>query len=248
MTVSHKARQETIDRARHYGDEWELPYVKRDDRPVSELGEQFGALLVFTNAEVLVATTEGQLRFHLGTAFIRLKSLERGDGDTLVTAAQAQAGDTVLDTTLGLARDSRVIARAIGETGRVHGIESSPPLFHLAQLGFENTDRPANSAPITVELLDARQYLRSLETDSFDIVIIDPMFPTPTTSDAGFSLLRHLADGHELTAEWVQDARRVARRSVVVKAAKSHPWFGEVGLEWVPSNANAAWYRTSRTQ
>ena len=82
---------------------------------------------------------------------------------------------------------------------------------------------------------------------STESAFIDPMFTTPANSDAGFAALRSLADHDQLSEEWVSNARRVARRWVVVKAHKSKPWFGDVGLEWVPSNSKAAWYRTPAT-
>ncbi len=243
VTVSHKARASTSAAARSYARTWDLDFVDRNNQPLDAVLGKDRAALVFTNDEVLLATAGGRLRFHLGTAFIRLKSLERGDGDPLTRAADIGSRYRVLDTTLGLGRDARVIARAVGANGHVVGVERSPALFHLASIGFARAGPEQGAAPIEVRLGDGRDVLEAQTAGSFDVVLVDPMFSEPTTSDAGFSVLRQLADPTPLTREWVREARRVAKRCVVVKAGRSQEWFGQEGLEWVPSNSNAGWYR-----
>ncbi len=245
VSTSRKARAATIDTARSRAATWKLPFVERDDQPTSALLSDGQTALLFTNRELLLASTSGQLTFHLGTAYIRLQSLARGEHDPLVRAAEVMPGDRVLDTTFGLGRDARVIAHACGPAGHVVGVESSAALFHLSNEGLlRGADHSPDAAPIELVHGDALAHLTSSRSSSFDIVLIDPMFDEPTTSDAGFALLRAVADPTPLTEQWVSEARRVARRWVVVKAARSQPWFDNVGLSWVRSNSNAGWYRT----
>ena len=138
VTTSHKARQETRRDAEEFAQRWRLDFVDRNDQPLDALLATFDAALIVTNNDKQIATADGILKSHLGTAFIRLKSLSRDDGDPLIRAGDLQAGDEVIDTTFGLGRDGIVAACAVGPTGSVTGLESSPPLFHLANHGLSN--------------------------------------------------------------------------------------------------------------
>ena len=249
VTTSRKARPTTIATARDRAALWKLPFVERNDRSTSELLTNGDVALMFTNSEVLLASGAGQLTFHLGTAYIRLQALARGELDPLIRSAEIAPGDRVLDTTFGLGRDARVVAQTSGPMGRVVGVESSAALFYLAQEGLlRASTSSAEAAPIELVHADALAYLASCEDNSFDVVLVDPMFDEPTTSDAGFQLLRAVADPTPLTEQWVSEARRVARRWVIVKAARSQPWFDNVALSWVKSNSNAGWYRSPATR
>ena len=254
VTTSHKARQETRRDAEEFAQRWRLDFVDRNDQPLDALLATFDAALIVTNNDKQIATADGILKSHLGTAFIRLKSLSRDDGDPLIRAGDLQAGDEVIDTTFGLGRDGIVAACAVGPTGSVTGLESSPPLFHLANHGLSNGPFSHESlleefglaaAPTVVEHADAREWLGQADDRSADVVFVDPMFSTPKTSDAGFGLLRSVADLSPLDKSWVDQAKRVARRWVVVKCGPSQPWFSEVGLEPVQSHSNANWWRVA---
>lgn len=209
-----------------------------------------------TNSELRLATHAGSLTSHLGTAFIRIKSLGRGESDPLVRAGDIQPGDRVVDTTFGLGRDAIVASCAVGRTGAVTALESSRGLFHLGHFGLtegllstSQVALVAEVAPSPIELVlhDAQAWLRAAATDSADVVLVDPMFDEPKTSDAGFELLRSVADPTALDALWIAEARRVARRWVVVKTGAEAPWFGDAGLERVHSHSNASWWRTPAT-
>ena len=171
-------------------------------------------------------------------------------------AAELQPGDHVVDTTFGLGRDALVASAAVGPTGSVIATESSLPLFLLGTHGLE--DGPLAPSEITaafdfqpaqVTLLhtDAHDFLTKADENSADVVFIDPMFGEPKTSDAGFAILRSLADGSALDQRWVDAAKRVARRWVVVKCGPSQPWFKDIDLEPVQSHSNANWWRVAGT-
>ncbi len=252
VTTSHKARASAIARAESFARHWGYLYVDRDDRRIDELIGPAGAALVMTNSELRLVTHSGSLTSHLGTAFIRLKSWSRGEGDPLVRAGELQPGDRVIDTTFGLGRDATVAACAVGSQGSVTAIESSAALFHLGQFGLTNgalsTSRVASvagaaPAPTDLVLANACEWLGLAATNSADVVLVDPMFEEPKASDTGFALLRSVADSTPLDAQWVREARRVASRWVVVKSGPDAPWFREVGLERVHSHSNVNWWR-----
>lgn len=252
VTTSHKARPETRRAAQQFAEQWHLDFVDRDDQPLELLLASFDAALIVTNNDKQVATTGGILKSHLGTAFIRLKSMSRNVGDPLIRAGELRAGDVVVDTTFGLGRDGIIAACAVGPTGSVIGLESSLALFHLATHGLANgpfsaaqihADFGLSPAPTALEHVDAREWLVAAPDNSADVVFVDPMFSTPKTSDAGFGLLRSVADLSPLDEAWVSEAKRVARRWVVVKCGPSQPWFGEVGLVPIQGHSNANWWR-----
>lgn len=252
VTTSHKARSAARAHAEEFARTWNLKFVDRDDQPLDDLLSNHSCALVITNDDKQLATADGVLKSHLGTAFIRLKSMSRNEGDPLIRAGELQAGDRVVDTTFGLGRDALVAACAVGPTGSVIGFESSLPLFHLALHGLTDgpfspkqvvTDFGLDPAPTTIEHADARQWLSKAEDNSADVVFVDPMFSTPKTSDAGFGLLRSVADNTGLDQAWVEQAKRVATRWVVVKCGPSQPWFKDVGLEPISGHSNANWWR-----
>lgn len=254
VTTSHKARTEAISRAKAFAGQWGYEYRERGDQPFDAMIGPGDAALVFTNSELRLASLAGSLTSHLGTAFIRLKSFSRNEGDPLIRAGELQPGDRVIDTTFGLGRDAVVAASAVGLTGAVTALESSPGLFHLGHFGLTDGALATNqvaliagAAPAPTELVfaDAREWLSTAPSDSADVVLVDPMFDEPKTSDTGFSLLRSVADDAPIDETWVANARRVARRWVVVKAGPSAPWFADAGLEPVQSHSNANWWRAS---
>lgn len=195
--------------------------------------------MVVTGRGVAVATPCGVLHAHLSTAEIRLRSLRSGGSDPLVRAAGIRRGDTIIDCTFGLGRDAAVASFAVGDKGRVIGIESSRP---LALLGQAEPLPVAEAAPVVVHHADAVAWLTAAEPDSADVVVIDPMFERPVTSDATFTLLRALADPTPISADWVEAARRVARRVVVVKSSSHLPWFDDAGLKALPGHGEARWF------
>jgi len=246
VTTSLKATDATEQRCRVNAARWGLTYAERNNQGLAAILPPGGAALVHSNTDVHIATLDGRLYHHLGTAFIRLKSLERGDGDPLVRAGDLVAGDHILDTTFGLGRDSTVAARAIGPTGHITAVESSTALFHLANETLKEGNPDEHSAPVQLVHDDALAVLLRQPASSTDVVLIDPMFTTPKNSDAGFELLRAVADTTPLSQQWVRQARRVARRVVVVKFGGAPPaWFDEEQLTRVHSHSNATWYRAA---
>ncbi|MDP6824173.1 MAG: protein-L-isoD(D-D) O-methyltransferase, partial [Dehalococcoidia bacterium] len=139
--------------------------------------------------------------------------------------------------------DALVAARAVGPGGEVLGVESSVALFTLVREGLSSYDPGPESALIQPVLGDSRELLSRSAAASFDVVIVDPMFSQPAKSDGNFAALRDFADPTTLDSEWIQQARRVAKRWVVVKAGHAEPWFGSVGLRRVPGMETTRWWR-----
>jgi hypothetical protein len=86
---------------------------------------------------------------------------------------------------------------------------------------------------------DALEVLRSMQPGSFDVVTFDPMFSKRAHYEAGFALVRRHAEGAALDGATLAEARRVARRWVVVKAAPQATDLRRLGLEVLPFKRNA---------
>ncbi|MBE3582988.1 MAG: class I SAM-dependent methyltransferase [Limnochordaceae bacterium] len=164
--------------------------------------------------------------FHPNMAKVRVQTLRLGGRDPMVEAMGLTIGQTVLDCTLGLAADAIVASFVTGPTGRVVGWESSAAIALVVRWGLAHYTLPPRSElpplvdamrRIRVEWRDHREGLPLLPDNSFDVVYFDPMFRQPIRAAQPLAPLRSLADPRPLTLESIDQARRVARRRVVVK-------------------------------
>lgn len=206
---------EADDLARRFG----LEARPRDGRPLHEILAEAEGRPVLVLGEKRADLYDGNLawRASAGLAFLRLLRARHGPPDPLVAAADLKAGERVLDATLGLAGDALLAAQATNTT--VVGLEQSGLLGAFTQAGL--TRLPGHGREpgslIDVRHQDHRSFLKAQQTGSFDVVLLDPMFRIKGDAGPLFDLLRAHADHAELTKETLTEARRVARRGVLVK-------------------------------
>lgn len=233
VTVTAKQPGRYVVRAREKAQEWGLPFLERPPRtPLEEtLGTQAEALLVLTGEGWKLHDAEGTIYFSPGMAVVRIKRLGTPlqAEDVLVRLCELKPGDSVFDGTLGLGADAQVCARVVGPTGRVIGVEASLPLYALASEGLK-APLFEGSAPIEVKHGRALEVLETLESRSIDCVIFDPMFDLPKSSTTSFTMLRRYALHDPLDEGTLLEARRVARRWVVVKAGRYGQELERLGL------------------
>ena len=179
-------------------------------------------------------------RASAGMALLRLLRARRGETDPLVTAAGLRAGDRVLDATLGLGGDALIASQATA--ARVVGLESSSLLAAFAQAALRRLPEAAREAGTRIEVVraDHREFLRAQADGSFDVVLLDPMFRRAAEAGPLFELLRAYADHEPLAAATLREARRVARRGVLVKDAAPGPELQRLGLAPLLSRRSAA--------
>lgn len=233
VTTSGQGGEADRLRARRAADRLGVELVERRRKaPLGPLiGQVAEALLVFGGEGVMLWDRQGRTRFQEGMAALRKRRLAQGDRrDHLVRAAGFHEGETVLDCTLGLAQDALVAALAVGPRGRVVGVEKSLALHALVSEGLTELPPDERSCPVECVLDDSRRYLRGCAAGAFDVVLIDPMFQRARKAQPAFDLLRRHADHSPLTAEMLAEARRVARRVVVVKGARYTGELRRLGL------------------
>lgn len=236
ITTSVQADDALRDRARTAAYRLGVVFVERHKAPLTPILEQVaGALLVFGRDGVALWDRQGRTRFHEGMASLRKRRFAEGDRrDFLVRAAGFREGESVLDCTLGLAQDAQVAALAVGPRGRVVGVEKSLPLHALVSEGLAELPRDGRSCQVEAILGDSQEYLERCDRGAFDVVLIDPMFQRARKAQPAFDLLRRHADHAPLTPRMLAEARRVARRVVVVKGARYTGELQRLGLSPEP--------------
>lgn len=220
-----------------------LPYTARGGRPLARVAAEAGAaaLLVLGARQVVLWDGQAERRWDPGMGLLRAKRLRQGERstrDSFLEAALLRPGERVLDCTLGLAADALVAAEAVGPEGRVAGIESSPALALLADEGLRRLGDPA-AARVQVLPGDAPALLAALPARSWDLVCFDPMFRHGREEPPGFDLVRRLGDARPLAPEALAEARRVARRAVLVKDGTPGWDLARLGLTPLPSARGA---------
>ena len=168
--------------------------------------------------------------FHPNSAAFRLKRVARGEAEPFLKAAQLQVGDSVLDCTLGLAADAMLAAYTVGEAGRVVGLEANPNVAFIVRQGmqaYDTSELPLTACMRHIEVVqsEAVRYLKNLPDNAFDVVYMDPMFEKVIEEANNFQALRLAGEHVTLTDEWVYEAKRVAKKRVVLKAHFRSEWF-----------------------
>lgn len=153
-----------------------------------------------------------------------------GDSDSGVVGS-------VFDATLGLAGDALHVASVLDVD--VIGCEGSPVVHALLEEGLPRLAKEALTAKaarvtLPATAVDSLTMLRGMADDSVDVVMLDPMMRRPLKAAPTFDLVRFFAIATPASAALLLEARRVARRRVVLKLARGialpadHPFaFGQ---------------------
>lgn len=234
VTWSAEPAPEWIEEVHRVAKAWSLPVYERPRRRglLQQFGRVADAFLVLGGTGWRLVDARGELEVTPGLAMLRRKRLEAPDAmpDQLLRHAQPRRGETIVDATLGLGADARVLATAVGAEGRVIGLEAAKPLAALLSLGLATEPAWPDTAPIQVVHAAAGQWLAAQADRSVDVVYFDPMFERSKTAPPAFSVLRRFADARPVSPEVVMEARRVARRLVLMKSDDPQR-FPALGLE-----------------
>ncbi len=225
VTTSSRPSARELAKAHGLADETGYRYVPRAHRSLAGMAadEALAGLLIVERGKLSLWIAGRWLRYHPNMAKLRLLALEQGKHDVLVDALQLKLGDRVLDCTCGLGADAIVAAYKVGATGRVRSLEAVPLLALLVERGMAcyALDDPPALAPAMrrVEVLNAdyADYLRREADNAWDVVYFDPMFSETLADAQGLAPVRYLAKEGSPSAADLGEARRVARRRVVLK-------------------------------
>jgi 16S rRNA (guanine1516-N2)-methyltransferase len=176
------------------------------------------------------------LFFHPSTAAIRIKRLINGEHDPLMELSAIQPGDRILDCTAGLGTDALVYSFATRGNGQVTALESRAIPYLMLKLGLSKYDSDIPSVngamrQIQVVHADHYDYLQKQPDNSYDIVYLDPMFRKPIHESSSISAIRLLADPRPVTESTILEARRVAKRVIILKEHRDSKEFARLGFE-----------------
>jgi len=207
-----------------------LPLVKRGN--LEKMADPAGD--VAADCFYVVRRTLEQLRHkdgrsaHVQPGMMPTK-LQQGEAHPFIRAVRGQAGEdvaTIFDATLGLGNDAVHLAAVTG--ARVRGVEASAVLFALLEEGLPRIahghDSWAGAAGrVDADWGDSEAVLAATADDAFDVVVIDPMMSRPRKNAPSFDLVRDFAKMDRASPRLLLQARRVARRRVVLKLGKGAP-------------------------
>lgn len=237
ITTAGRPDEQSTALMKQAADALQAPVVERKKRSIPKLQDVYQADVLVAGKDRYSFYKKGAepFFFHPNSATYRLKRMVKGETDPLVAAADLKAGDSFLDCTLGLGSDAIIAASVVGEHGTVEGIEADAIVAFLTKVGLQNfpIDFPLlQQAMERVHVIHAEaiDYLRTCESDSRDIVFLDPMFTTPIEESSNFEVLREIGVADTVTEEWVEEALRVCKRRVVLKDHFQSPVFARFGF------------------
>ncbi|MEG0472489.1 MAG: class I SAM-dependent methyltransferase [Solibacillus sp.] len=209
--------------------------VPRKKRSVAKLMDEYAANIIIAGKnryEYYAYGTDTPFFFHPNSAAFRLKRVARGEEEPLLNACQLLSGDSFLDCTLGIGSDSMVAAFAVGTEGRVIGLEADQNVAFIVQKGmgkYDTTELPLTECMRHIEVVHTKavDFLQQQQDNSFDVVYLDPMFEEVIEEATNFEALRHAGSHITLDAEWIREAKRVAKKRVVLKAHYKSNFFEE---------------------
>lgn len=239
ITTGEKEAGHLVERARNLAETTGGTYIPRKKMSLPALVAHYGideVLVVLQGKVRLFRPDSPLLEFHPSMGFVRAKRVLNGEADPMLEAGAVLEGDTVIDCTAGLGTDALVFSVAVGKSGRVIACESSLPLYTLLVEGmsqYESIKPAINEAFRRIELRHANHLdlLRSLPDRSCDTVYFDPMFREPMMDSSGIKPLRDYANHNALDEQSIIEAKRVARKRVVMKEKRGSAEFTRLGFE-----------------
>ncbi|MCY7224812.1 class I SAM-dependent methyltransferase [Abiotrophia defectiva] len=229
VTTAIEKEAKLVKRAQDLAQLYGGVYQDRGKRTMKQIYRQAEGTLVLNKIELIYYDAEGQkLFFHPNTAWLRVLN----GRDPLLEALACPAGASVLDATMGMASDSLVM-QYFGY--QVTALESNP-LVHLivsdglSRFVMEDSRFTQAMRDLVTFCQDHESYLAQVEDKSIDCVYFDPMFKVGIEESKNLDGIRLLANRQPLTEEALEQAKRVARHRVVVKAHYQDPIFEDLGL------------------
>ncbi|WP_339177181.1 class I SAM-dependent methyltransferase [Paenibacillus sp. FSL R5-0701] len=246
ITTGEKEIASQVERARKLAETTGGTYVPRNRTSLPKLIEHYGIneiLVVLNGRARLFRKDATELEFHPSMGFVRAKRVLRGEADPMLEAGAVIEGDTIVDCTAGLGSDALVFSVAAGKSGQVIACESSQPLYTLLLEGMSHykSNQPlVDEAFRRIDLrhVDHLELLRSMPDRSCDTVYFDPMFREPMMDSSAIQPLRDYANAHALNEQSIMEAKRVARKRVVMKEKRGSAEFDRLGFE-ILDRANA---------
>ncbi|SDN06700.1 Putative SAM-dependent methyltransferase [Psychrobacillus sp. OK028] len=239
VTTAGRTNKEFILKAKEISINLNLPYYERKKKSVSTIQNEQQANVLVVNKERLELYTYGSTSpffFHPNSAAFRIKRLLQGEQDSFLESVRLEKGDCFLDTTAGLCSDSIIASYAVGDLGVVHACEKERMIAYMVDEGLRNYETRNEALLKSMRHIDlihqnAVDYMKTVASNFYDVVYLDPMFEEVIEESSNFQVLRAVGAHDSLTDEWVEEAKRLARKRVVLKAHFRSNLFDKFGFE-----------------
>lgn len=225
VTTAGRTSPEMMEEARRVAFDLACEYQERNKKSILSLQSRFQDDCIVVGKERLeLFLLEGEepFFFHPNSSMFRIKRLMRNERDPFIEATGLSEGMSFLDCTLGLSSDSIVASFVVGQTGKVVGTEENKYLAYLVDRGLRSWESglaEMDDAMRTVSVVHstALSFLKEIPSNEFDCVYIDPMFEETILESDGIRALAELAVYTEVSKEFISEAKRVARKRLVLK-------------------------------
>ena len=233
-TTKQEARCIVASKALH------APVIHRKKQSIPNLMKQYATdVLVVSDHHFTYYIKDAQqpLFFHPGSTMFRVKRFLKGGYDPFLEATQLQKGMCFLDCTFGMGTDALLGSYVVGAHGQVTGIEKSELLSFIVSDGLQHfiydLDSQFEQAMRRIKLCtgDHQELLQKIANETYDVVYFDPMFQNPIEASKGIQPLRYISSYDALTEISIQEAIRVAKKRVVLKAHYQSPLFDKFGFQ-----------------
>ncbi|MDD4237111.1 MAG: class I SAM-dependent methyltransferase [Desulfotomaculaceae bacterium] len=246
VTTSHRPTPVQVSHAVKLAAELSVPFIPRNDLSIESMISNIGiaGIMVISSQRISFFTGKSEFFFHPGLAKLRINELKNGKTDQMVQAMSLQAGDTLLDCTLGLGSDSIVASYVSGSRGRVTGLESSILIAAIVGQGlktYQLADADISQAMQRVEVVHFyhKDYLAGLPPRSYDVVYFDPMFRSPRKKSPYMDAMRAIANPNPIDRETIAMALKACTKRVVMKERRWSKEFERLGFKEIRGGKHA---------
>lgn len=225
ITTAGRTNEQMIQIAIEIAEKLNIQYEPRNKKSITYMQKTFLDDVLVVGKERLEYYKIGirePFFFHPNSAMFRVKRIINLENDPFIEATNLTYGSTFLDCTLGLGSDSITASFVVGDLGKVVGLEQSQIIAYVVQTGLKTWKtelEELNQAMrrISVKNCDHLTFLKQQPTNSFDVVYFDPMFDEEIKTSNGIESIRSLASYIPLSKDAIEEAKRVAKKRVVLK-------------------------------
>lgn len=216
VSTSVKTNDILDSRAKDIAKQLDLKFIERKKKTIKQLLEAFNGIVVVYKNKISYFQDNEELFFHLDTTALKIKN---NDNEPLIEII-GKNQQSIVDCTMGLAGDSTILSY-YGH--KVTAIEKNKIIHLITATGlntFESSDEKINVAMrnIITYNTDSVDFLRNCKDNQYDVVYFDPMFTHNIAESTNLSAIETLAEHTFPIEEFLNEAKRVAKRKIIIKA------------------------------
>lgn len=238
VTTSGRTNEDMISFAREVAKDLQVNYILRKKQSILSIQEAYQEDVLVVGKDRLELhpfNSSDPLFFHPNSSMFRVKRIMNGESDHFLEIVNLHEGYTFVDCTLGLGSDSIVASYLVGDSGQVIGVEENETLAYIVSKGLQKWETGIQEMDqafrrIKINVCHHQQYLESLPDNFADVVYFDPMFTEEITESTGISGIRSLALYEPITIETINQAKRVAKKRIVLKDHWKSEHFERLGF------------------